>query len=202
MVRNNGMVVNPKNFQLKFLDMKANRRLRLSIEGKKLNATDHVKLLGVEIDSKLMFSRHVEAICYKVNKKITALSRLSNFITTQQAQAIYNAVILSNFNYCPLIWMFSIKGANKQIDSTHKRALQILCKEYESSFEALLTLSGSNCIHVNNFQKLMIEILKTMNGLNPPFVWEFHERKHVTYNLRIQNLCKLPPIKTMNFGLD
>ena len=27
----------------------------------------------------------------------------NNFITTQQAQSIYNAVILSNFNYCPLI---------------------------------------------------------------------------------------------------
>ena len=41
-----------------------------------------------------------------------------------------------------------------------------------------------------------------MNGLNPPLVWEFHERKLATYILRIQYLCKLPPIKTMNFGLD
>ena len=48
----------------------------------------------------------------------------------------------------------------------------------------------------------MIEIFKTMNGLNLPLVWEFHERRNVTYNLRIQKLCKLPPIKTMSFGLD
>ena len=41
-----------------------------------------------------------------------------------------------------------------------------------------------------------------MNKLNPPLVWEFHGRKYVTYNLRIQNLCRLPPIKTMNIGLD
>ena len=200
--KDNGMVANPKKFQLLFLGMKTNRRLRLHIEGKKLDATDHVKLLGIKIDSKLMFSKHVELLCYKVNKKITAFSRLNNFITTQQAQSIYNAIILSNFNYCPLIWMFCNKGANKQIDRTHKRALQILYKDYESSFEALLTRSGNNSIHVNNLQKLMIEIFKTMNGLNPPLVWEFHERKSVTYNLRIQNLCKLPPIKTMSFGLD
>ena len=86
--------------------MKTNRRLRLNIEGEKLNLMDHVKLLGVEIDSKLMCSKHVEALCYKVSKKITAFSRLNNFITTQHAQSIYNAVILSNFNYCPLIWIF------------------------------------------------------------------------------------------------
>ena len=149
-----------------------------------------------------MFSKHVEALCYKVNKKITAFSRLNNFITTQQAQSIYNAVILSTFNYCLLIWMSCNKGANTQIDCTHKRAPQILYRDYESSFEALLARIGSNGIHVNSVQKLMTEIFKSMNGLNPPLVWQFHERKHVTYNLRMQNLCKLPPIKTMNFGLD
>ena len=127
-----------------------------------------------------MFSKHVEVLRYKVNKKITAFSRVNNFITTQQAQSIYNTVILSNFKYCPLIWMFCNKGANKQIDRTHKRALQILYKDYESSFEALLTRIGSNSVHVNNLQKLMIEIFT--------LVWEFHERKHVTYNLRIKIL--------------
>ena len=46
--KNNGMVVNPKKFQLVFLGMKTNRRLRLNSEGKKLDATYHVKLLGIE----------------------------------------------------------------------------------------------------------------------------------------------------------
>ena len=114
--------------------MKTNRRRRINIEGKKLNATDHVKLIGIEIDSKLMFSKHVEALCYIVNKKTTAFSRLNNFIATQQAQPIYNAGTLSNFNYCLLIWVFCNKGANKQMDRIHKRALQILYKDYESSF--------------------------------------------------------------------
>ena len=90
----------------------------------------------------------------------------------------------------------------KQVDRTHKRALQILYKDYESSFEALLTRIGSSSIHVSNLQKVMIEIFKSINGLNPPLMREFYERKHVTYNLTIQNLYKLPPIKTMNFGLD
>ena len=48
----------------------------------------------------------------------------------------------------------------------------------------------------------MIEIFKSMNGLNPPLIWEFHERKHVTYNLRMQNSCKLPSGNTISFGLD
>ena len=66
--------------------------------------------------------------------------------------------------------MLCNKGANEQIDRTHKRALQISYKDYESSFEALLTRSGSHSVHVKNLQKLMVEIFKTMNGLNPPLV--------------------------------
>ena len=64
------MVANLKGFQLMFLGMKRERQLRLNnIEGKKIPAIDHVKLLGVEIGSKLTFSKHVEALCSKVNKK-------------------------------------------------------------------------------------------------------------------------------------
>ena len=115
---------------------------------------------------------------------------------------VYKAVILLNFNYCPLIWLFCNKGANKEINRTHKRALRILYEDYESSFETLLARSGSNSIHIKNLQKLMTEIYKSMNHLSPSIVWEFHEKKRITYNLRTQNLCKLPTIKTLGFGLD
>ena len=81
-------------------------------------------------------------------------------------------------------------------------SLRILYKEYECPFETLLTRSGSFCIHVRNLQKLMTEIYKSMNQLNPSLVWEFHEKKHVTDDLRIQNLCKLPQIKTQGYGQE
>ena len=41
-----------------------------------------------------------------------------------------------------------------------------------------------------------------MNHLNPSLSWEFHEKKHVTYDLRIQNLCKLTQIKTQGYGQE
>ena len=41
-----------------------------------------------------------------------------------------------------------------------------------------------------------------MNHWNPYLVWEFHEKKPITYNLRIQNFCKLPTIKTLGFGRE
>ena len=69
---NNGMVANPKKFQLMFLGLKGQRRLRLNINENKLSVTDHVKLLGIEVDNKLKFNKHVKTLCSKVNKKISA----------------------------------------------------------------------------------------------------------------------------------
>ena len=173
---NNGMVANPKKFQLVFLALKGQRRLLLSINDNKLSETDHVKLLGIEVDNKLKFSKHVKTLCSKVNKKISAFSRLNMYISREQALTICNAVILSNFNYCPLIWLFCNKGTNKEIDRTHKRALRILHKKYECPFETLLPRSGSFCIHVRNLQKLMTEIYKSVNQLNPLLVWNFMKK--------------------------
>ena len=56
--------------------------------------------------------------------------------------------------------------------------------------------------YLKNLQRLMTEIFKSVNHLNPQLAWEFRGKKHGEYNLRIQNLCKLPSIKTTNFGLE
>ena len=48
----------------------------------------------------------------------------------------------------------------------------------------------------------MIEIYKSINHLSPSLVWEFHETKCIEYNLRIKTLCKLPTIRSTNFGME
>ena len=90
-----------KKFQLMFLGLKGQRRLRLNINEDTLSATDHVKLLGIEIDNKLKFNKHVQMLCSKVNKKISDFCRLNSYISREQALKICNAVVLSNFNCCP-----------------------------------------------------------------------------------------------------
>ena len=83
------------------------------------------------------------------------------------------------------------------MNRTHKRTLRILLKDYDSSFDELLEKSESVKIHVQNPQKLMIEIYKTMNNLNPSYIWEFYEKKVVKYDFRTKNLCR-----TTQFGIE
>ena len=117
------MVVNPNKFQLMFLGLK--QMLRININGVKILAKKHVKLLGVEIDNKLKSDEHVEALCQKVNKKTSAFTRLNIYISREQTLSIFNVMILSNFNYCPLVWLLCNKSADKKIEHAHKPALRI-----------------------------------------------------------------------------
>ena len=68
---------------------------------------DHsVKLLGVSIDNELKFDKHVLNIMKKANSKLSALSRLTKFMTFQKERTFYKAFVKFQFNYCPLTWMF------------------------------------------------------------------------------------------------
>ena len=196
------MVANPSKFQVKFLGLRGKNKLRLNINDNKILTTNKVKLLGIESENKLIFTDHIHILCSKVNKKMNAFSRLSTYISRPQAMLICNAKILSSFNYCPSIWLFFTKAANNELNCTHKHALKILFKDVDSSFDELLVKSGSVKIHVQNLQKLMIEIYKTLNNLNHSYIWEFHEEKVVKYDLQTKNLCKLPKTRTSKFGIE
>jgi len=50
-----------------------------------------------------------------------------------QALIIYNSFITNQLKYFPLIWILCGKAAHKDLNRTHKSALQILRSEHYSS---------------------------------------------------------------------
>ena len=120
----------------------------------------------------------------KANRKVSAFARVAKYIDIKKAKFFYQSVIASTFKYCPLSWMFYGKAANDNIDRVHKQAHRILLDDHESTFEALLAKNGDTNIHTQNLRMLMIEMYKTLNNTNPPFMQEYLIRKDVKYDLR------------------
>ena len=77
------------------------------------------ELLGVLIDSELSFHDHITRLCS--NKKLSALARVSNYITFQKRRLLMSSYITSQFNYCPLVWMIYNRKLNKKIKKVHER---------------------------------------------------------------------------------
>ena len=65
--------------------------------------TQFQKLFGVHIDYKLKIDTHIESLCKKVEKKLPALARIIQYMSTNQAQLLMRSFIMSKFSYCPLI---------------------------------------------------------------------------------------------------
>ena len=51
---------------------------------------------------------------------------------------IFNALLKSQFNYCPLVWMFFSRKSNNMINKIHERALRIVLNNHISDFETML----------------------------------------------------------------
>ena len=84
---------------------------------------NYEKLLGISIDNTLSFDHHVSDLCRKAIQKLHALSRISHFMNTKQRKIIMKSFVLSQFGYCPLVWMFHSRKLNNRIDRIHERSL-------------------------------------------------------------------------------
>ena len=60
---------------------------------------------------------------------------------------LFNAVIKSQFSYCPLVVMFYSKQTSKMINKLHERALRIVLNNHISNFETLLQKSNNISCH-------------------------------------------------------
>ena len=123
--RANSLVANPEKFQMIFLGTDQADLDYFNFEGNIVKPSKSVNLLGVEIDKRLTFDNHILNICKIVNNKTNALVRIRSYLDNDHAQQVANAYILSQFNYCNLIWMFCSKTTNQKIIRAHKRALRI-----------------------------------------------------------------------------
>ena len=118
------------------------------------------KLLGIKADSRLNFNEHLDGIINNASGKINALSRATPFMNISKRRILVNSFFNSQFNYCPLVWMFHSRSISNKINRLHKRVLRIKYNDFKSSFKNLLIKDGTVSIHVKNLQNLATGMFK------------------------------------------
>ena len=69
-------------------------------------------------------------------------------------------IVISQFNNCPLVWMFHSRKISYCINSIHERALRATYQDYQSMFFQLLQKDKSVTIHQRNLQVFATEFLR------------------------------------------
>ena len=176
--------------------------ITINVNNTTIKAEKSVKLLGVTIDNELKFNEHISNMCKKANLKLHALARISHLMDKEKLRLLMKAFIESQFQYCPLIWMFHSRSLNNKINRLHERALRLVYKDYNANFEELLEIDNSFSIHHRNLQKLAVEMYKIKNNISPSFMNSLFSTPNMPYNLRNKSDFKKENIRTVTYGSE
>ena len=109
---------------------------------------------------------------------------------------------MSQFGYCPLLWMSHSRTPNKHINGLHKRALTLVHNHFSSNFSELLKKDKSVTIHHRNLQTRACEIFKVKNNMAPETLTKIFPQKESNYNYRNSTRLQGRSVKTVVYDLE
>ena len=195
----NLLKANPEEYHLL---VSTNEKRHLNVGEVEISNCKCEKFLGIKIDSKIMFDSHVKSLCKKASQKLNALSRVAYQLYFNQRKLLMNAFVTSQFSYARVVWMFHSRKQNHHISRIHERALRVVYKDYNSSFDELLEKDNSLRIHDRNLQKLVTEIFKVKMNLGPEIMKEVFEIVEGSHTLRNELKLKSRKIHSFRYGIE
>ena len=183
----NAMEANPTKFQ--GLLLKGNKQageFSVSVQGQEIEFSKSITALGICIDENHTFDEHVNDICTKASRQISALQRLTGFIDMSGRKAIYNSFIVSNFNYCPIVWYFTSRESINKMQKIQERALRFVLKDSTSDYNTLLSKCGVDSFRISSLKAMAVEINKILNDKSPEYLSLF-SKASIPYSLRDNN---------------
>ena len=201
--RKNSLAANPAKFQTMLLKSNSIKdiQLNVTVENISLPSSDTMKVLGIDIDDRLTFDGHISNMCIKAGRQLNVLQRLRGSLDQDSRMAIYKSFIMSNFNYCPLIWMFTSKTSLSKLENIQKRALRFVLDDYQSDYNDLLQNANVPGIKIMLLRYLAIEVFKCINEINPAYLNEMFIRKECPYALRDSSILMRPKVNLTQYGL-
>ena len=96
--------------------------------------------------------------------------------------------------------MFHSRHTNNNINRLHERALRIVYDDDVSTFDQLLTIDKSFCIHHQNIQRLLTEIYKALHDISGNSLKELFVKRESIISLRSKPELVIPSVNSVLKG--
>ena len=200
---NNFMQANPEKFQFMVMKKYTSKEAIpdfIEIHGTDIKRQQEVLLLGITIDEKLKFDKHIDKLCKRAARQINVMYRFRGIFDLKERQSMYETFILANFNYCPIVWHFCGKVCSRKIERIQKRALRFWLKDKTSTYETLLKKCNYSTLSIRRIKVIATEVFKSLNNLNPSFMKDMFVAKAISYDLRDSNTIFQPRFDKVTYG--
>ena len=127
----NSLRRNPAKYQAIVMG-KAQSKPQFCCVNTEIPITDDFEVLGITIDDKLKFEKHVAKVCRKVSQQVAILKRMKKMLPFETRKNIYFAFILPHFNYCSETWHFCSKSASVKLEKVNERTLRFVFNEKQT----------------------------------------------------------------------
>ena len=98
----------------------------LYVENAKLAVGTELSILGVAVDSKLLWSRHISNVSKNAGQRLGELRKIVNKLDTAGRATVCKAQIRSIMEHACLSWISASPTVLNQLDSIHQKALQFI----------------------------------------------------------------------------
>ena len=115
----NFMVLNPEKSHFMYMGQKTDDAETLNFNDLAIKNSKEVEILGITLDRNMNFHTHIKNICRKAGQKLSALLRISPYLDQGTKVLLCKSMIKSQFNCCPLVWMFCSRQSNNLINKVH-----------------------------------------------------------------------------------
>ena len=199
----NFMKVNPDKFQMILMKPKGNGTelpKEMEFENYNIKTSQMVTLLGIKIDNELTFDEHVKHLCQKASRQLKVMYRFKNLLGSREKCILFKTFIISNFNFCPVVWTFCHVSSIRKLEKVQERALRFLTDDMHSEYNVLLRKTNNISLLLSRMKSIAIEVFKSVHNLNPEFLNELFELNKCKYGLRDPFRLIPPKFNTIKYG--
>ena len=190
-------------------DYLANRRQRVRLgdqfhcENIAIPITEDLEMLGVTVDDKMKFEKHIAKVCRKVSQQIAVLKRMKKIFPFETRKCLYLAFIIPHFNYCSETWHFCNKSAIAKLEKVNERALRFVFNEKQRPYSELLDKIGLPSLENQRLAKIVCTVFNVILNSEqaPKSTKDLIGFRNNKYNLRGSEILKRPKASTTTYGL-
>ena len=105
----NKLQIHPKKTKHMYIGSSFNIKNKIAqnpilINNASVPRTENYTCLGVDIDERLTWEKHIDKTCAKVGAGIGVMRRMKPFVPLETLKLIYNALVQPYFDYCSPLW--------------------------------------------------------------------------------------------------